>query len=140
MKRITVLLADDNSLVRKEFRRILEITDDLEVVGEAKNGIEAVAMAHKLLPALVLMDICMPLLSGVRATRQIIETLPATKILILSGHSEDAYVSEAMNSGAMGFLVKQVAPDAVCFAIREVHKGNRYFSLCIPKSLRKVKT
>jgi DNA-binding NarL/FixJ family response regulator len=137
MKRITVLLADDNRIVRREFRRILELEDDLEVVGEAKNGRQAVAMVKKLRPALVLMDIAMPLLNGLQATCQILKAVPATKVLMLSAHSDDAYVEEATNSGAMGYLIKQTSADSVCPAIREVHKGNTFFSPSIPSRLRK---
>ena len=100
MKRITVLLADDNNVVRKEFRKILELEDDLEVAGEAKNGHEAVAMAKKLRPTLVLMDVTMPMLNGLQATRQIIKAAPATKVLMLSAHSDEAYIIESVNSGA----------------------------------------
>jgi DNA-binding NarL/FixJ family response regulator len=135
MKRITVLLADDNREVRKEFRRILEFEDDLEVVGEAKDGHEAVALAKKFRPTLVLMDISMPLLNGLQATCQILKAIPATKVLMLSAHSEEAYIVEAVNSGAMGYLVKQTSADSVCAAIREVHKGNTFFSPSIPKHL-----
>src|SRR5271170_7681575 len=110
MKRITVLLADDNKVVRKEFRKILELEDDLEVVGEAKNGHEAVAMAKKLRPALVLMDVTMPLLNGLQATCQILKAV-ATKVLMLSAHSDEAYIVEAINSGAKGYLIKQTSSD-----------------------------
>jgi DNA-binding NarL/FixJ family response regulator len=137
MKRITVLLADDNRVVRKEFRKILELEDDLEVVGEAKNGHQAVAMVKKLRPALVLMDVAMPLLNGLQATRQILKAVPATKVLMLSAHSDDVYVEEATNSGAMGYLIKYTAANSVCSAIREVHKGNTFFSPSIPKRLHK---
>ncbi len=137
MKRITVLLADDNRVVRREFRKILELEDDLEVVGEAKNGLQAVAMVKKLRPALVLMDIAMPLLNGLQATRQILKAAPATKVLMLSAHSDDAYVEEATNSGAMGYLIKQTSADSVCPAIREVQKGNTFFSPSIPNRLHK---
>jgi DNA-binding NarL/FixJ family response regulator len=138
MKRITVLLADDNRVVRREFRKILEREDDLEVVGEAKNGRQAVAMVIKLRPALVLMDIAMPLLNGLQATRQILKAAATTtKVLMLSAHSDDAYVEEATNSGAMGYLLKQTAADSVCSAIREVQKGNTFFSLSIPSRLHK---
>ena len=137
MKQITVLLADDNRVVRTEFRRILELEDDLEVVGEAKDGHEAVALVKKLRPALVLMDITMPLLNGLKATCQILKAVPATKVLMLSVHSDDAYVVEAISSGAMGFLIKQTSTDTVCHAIREVHKGNTFFSPSIPKHLHK---
>lgn len=102
MKRITVLMADDNRVVRKGFKGILELEDDLEVVGEAKNGHQAVAMAKKLHPALVLMDVTMPLLNGLQAACEILKAVPTTKVLILSAHSDEAYVVEAMNSGAMG--------------------------------------
>ncbi|SPE53255.1 Transcriptional regulatory protein DegU (fragment) [Verrucomicrobia bacterium] len=124
MKRITVLLADDNRVVRKGFRKLLELEDDLEVVGEAKNGLQAVAMVKKLHPAVVLMDIAMPLLNGLHATRQILELAPATKVLMLSAHDDDAYVEEATNSGARGYLLKQTCAGSVCDAIREVQKGN----------------
>jgi DNA-binding NarL/FixJ family response regulator len=135
MKRITVLLADDSRVVRTEFRKILELEDDFEVVGEAENGLEAVALVKKLHPALVLMDVSMPLLNGLHATRQILKDAPATKVLILSAHSEDVYVEEATNSGATGYLVKQASADSVCSAIREVQKGNTFFSPSIPNRL-----
>jgi DNA-binding NarL/FixJ family response regulator len=137
MKRITVLLADDNGGVRREFRKILELEDDLQVVGEAKDGQEAVALAKKLRPALVLMDITMPLLNGLQATCQILKAVSTTKVLMLSAHSEEAYIIEAVNSGAMGYLIKHASADTVCHAIREVHKGNTFFSPSIPKYLHK---
>jgi len=138
MKRITVLLADDNRVVRSVFREILELEDDLEVVGEAKDGRQAVAMVKKLRPALVLMDVAMPLLNGLQATRQILKnTLLHTKVLMLSGYSDEAYVVEAVNSGAMGYLIKQTSAGTVCQAIREVQKGNTFFSPSIPKRLHK---
>jgi two-component system, NarL family, nitrate/nitrite response regulator NarL len=122
--------------VRREFRNLLELEPDLEVVGEAKNGRQAVTMVKKLRPALVLMDIAMPLLSGFLATCQILKALPATKVLMLSAHSEDAYVEEAMKSGALGYIIKQTAAESVCPAIREIQKGNTFFSPSIPKHLR----
>jgi DNA-binding NarL/FixJ family response regulator len=137
MKRITVLLADDNRVVRKAFRKILELENDLEVVGEAKNGHQAVAMAKKLRPAVVLMDIAMPLLNGLQATRQILKAAPATKVLMLSAHSDDVYVEEAINSGALGYLIKQTSANNVCPAIREIQNGNTFFSPSIPRRLHK---
>ena len=137
MKRTTVLLADDNKLLRAEFRKILEREADLKVVGEAKNGLEAVVMAKKLRPAVVLMDVAMPLLNGLQSTSQIIKAVAATKVLILSAHSDEAYVIEAMNSGARGYLIKQTSPDSVCNAIRKVHAGGVAFSSTIPKRLQK---
>ena len=123
MKRITVLLADDNRVVRRAFRKILELEDDLEVVGEAKNGKQAVAMAKKLRTALVLMDIAMPLLDGLQATRQILESaLLDTKVLMLSVYSDEAYVMEAVDSGAAGAAIAlrihtHVREDAIVDAV-----------------------
>ena len=127
MKRITVLLADDHMLVREGLRNILEQERDLEVIGEAEDGRQAVAMVLKLRPAVVLMDIAMPLLNGLEATRQVLKAAPATKVLILSAHRDDAYVKEATKSGAQGFLLKQISSREVCLAIREVQKGNTFF-------------
>jgi DNA-binding NarL/FixJ family response regulator len=137
LARITVLLADDNRIVREGFRDILKRTDDLEVVGEAKNGLEAVALVKKLRPDLVLMDVTMPLLSGLKATGQILQACPATKVLMLSAHSDEAYIVEAMHVGAMGYLVKQTSAESVCEAIREVQKGHTFFSPSIPRRLHK---
>jgi DNA-binding NarL/FixJ family response regulator len=137
MKRIAVLLADDNRVVRREFRQLLELEDDLEVVGEAKNGLQAVALVKKLRPAVVLMDIAMPLLNGLQATRQILKAAPATKVLMLSAHSDDVYIAEATNSGAVGYLLKHTCVESVCPAIREVQKGNTFYSPSIPSHLHK---
>jgi len=138
MKPITVLLADDNQVVREEFRKLLELDDDLEVVGEAKDGLQALDLARNLQPALVLMDVTMPgMLNGLQATRQILKVAPATKVLMLSAYNDEAYVEEAINSGAMGYLVKQTSADDVCLAIREVQKGNTFFSPSISRHLRK---
>jgi DNA-binding NarL/FixJ family response regulator len=137
MKPITVLMADDNQVVRREFKKILELEDDLEVVGEATDGHQAVAMVRRLHPALVLMDVTMPLLNGVQATCHILNAVPATKVLMLSAHDDEAYIIAAVNSGAMGYLIKQTSADDVCTAIREIHKGNTFFSPSIPKRLHK---
>ena len=104
-KRITVLLAEDHTIVREGFRKMLELEDDLSVVGEAEDGRQAVAMVKKLRPAVVLMDIAMPRLNGLEAMRQALKAVPATKVLILSAHSDDAYIKDATDSGAVGFLL-----------------------------------
>lgn len=132
-------MADDNAVVRKVFRKILELEADIEVVGEAKDGHQAVAMAKKLLPALVLMDVAMPRLSGLQATCQILESVPTTKVLMFSAHSDEAYIKAAVSSGAMGYLIKHTSADCVCRAIREVYNGNMFFSPTIPKRLQKRK-
>src|SRR3984885_10436609 len=128
MKKITVLLAEDHMIVREGFRKMLELEDDFEVVGEAEDGRQAVTQIKKLRPDVVLMDIAMPLLNGLEATRQVLKILPDTRVLMLSAHSDDAYVKTATDSGAMGFLLKQTSAHEVCRAIREVHKGNTFFS------------
>ena len=133
MKPITVLLAEDHTIVREGFRKMLELEADLEVVGEAQDGRQAVALAKKLRPAVVLMDIAMPQLNGLAATRQLLKILPATKVLMLSAHSDDAYVKNATDSGAAGFLLKQTSAHDVCRAIREVKKGNKFFSPSISR-------
>ena len=120
-------------IVREGFRKMLELDAGLEVVGEAEDGRQAVDLAKKLQPTVVLMDIAMPLLNGLEATRQVLKALPATKVLILSAHSDDAYVENAMDSGARGFLFKQTSAHDVCRAIREVEKGNTFFSASISK-------
>src|SRR5579862_4447158 len=104
MKKITVLLVEDHTIVREGFRKMLELENDLQIVGEAEDGRQAVVMVKKLRPAVVLMDIAMPRLNGLEATRQVLKAVPATKVLILSAHSDDAYVKNAGESGAAGFL------------------------------------
>jgi DNA-binding NarL/FixJ family response regulator len=133
MKKISVLLAEDHMIVREGFRKMLELEDDIEVIAEAQDGRQAVALAKKFHPDVVLMDIAMPLLNGLEATRQLLKERPLTKILMLSAHSDDAYVQNATDSGAMGFLVKQTSAHDVCRAIREVHSGKTFFSPSIAK-------
>ena len=138
MKRITVLLAEDHTIVREGFRKMLELEKDLQVVGEAQDGRQAVALAKKLRPAVVLMDIAMPLLNGLEATRQILKAVPATKVVILSAHNDDAYVKNATDSGAMGFLLKQNSSHVVCDAIREVQKGKTFYGPMIARRLHQL--
>ena len=139
MKRITVLLADDHTIVREGFRKMLELEKDIEVVGEAEDGRQAVALAKKLHPAVVLMDIAMPLLNGLEATRQLLKLLPATRVLMLSAHSDDAYIQSATESGAAGFLLKQTSAHEVCQAIREVNMGKTFFSPSISKRQERLR-
>lgn len=135
MKRITILLAEDHTIVREGFRRMLELEGDLEVVGEAQDGRQAVEMAKKLHPDVVLMDVAMPMMNGLEATRQVIKALPATKVLILSAHDDLAYITNAMESGAAGFLLKQSSAHEVYRAIREAHQVKTFFSPSISKRL-----
>jgi len=140
MKLVTVLLADDHMIVREGFRRLLDGEAGTAVIGEAQNGRLAVEMAKKLLPAVVVMDIAMPLLNGLEATRQILKILPDTKILILSAHCDDAYVEEAIDCGASGFLFKQSSANTLSDAIREILKGGVFFSPAILKRFRDRKS
>jgi DNA-binding NarL/FixJ family response regulator len=128
MKKITILLADDHALMREGCRMMLEFENDFEVVGEAQDGRQAVELAKKLHPDVALMDIAMPLLNGLEAARQIHKAVPATKVLMLSAHSDDAYVKMATESGAAAFILKQNPARDVCRAIREVHRGKTFFS------------
>ena len=140
MKRITVLLAEDHLIVREGFRSLLKSESDIEVVGEAETGRQAVTLAKKLRPAIVVMDIAMPQLNGLEATRQIRKTIPGTKVLMLSAHSDDAYVEQAVAFGAVGFLLKQTSSHDLSRAIREVQGGNGFFSPSIAKRLHAQKS
>jgi len=136
MKRITVLLAEDHQIVREGFKSLLEHEDDLEVVGEAETGRRAVQLTRKLRPSVVVMDIDMPLLNGLEATRQIRKEFPATKVLILSAHSDDAYVEQVAALGAAGFLVKQTSSHELAAAIRKIHGGETFFSASVFKRVQ----
>lgn len=132
---ITVLLADDHTVVREGLRLLLESADDIKVVAEVENGRQAVAAAKKLLPDVVVLDVVMPLLNGVEAARQIAREAPSSKVLILSSYSDDDRVQQLIEEGAIGYLVKQTAANDLLKAIREAKKGNAYFSPCISKRL-----
>jgi len=135
MKPITVLLADDHTVVRQGLRALLKAEADLAVVGEAYNGRLAVELTKKLHPAVVVMDLAMPQLNGLEATRQILRTVPATKVLILSAHSDDEYVERVIAVGAAGYLLKQSSAHVLAEAIRAVEKGRPVFSPAIAKRL-----
>ena len=132
-KSITVLLADDHDVVCEGFRMLLEAETDIHVIAQARNGREAVQLAKKFRPDVVVMDIAMPLLNGFEATRQILKSDPSTKILVLSAHSDVEYVERVTALGASGYLLKQSSGPVLSKAIREVQKGNRFFSSSIGK-------
>lgn len=123
---ITVLLADDHGLVRRGFRRILEDDEAMKVVGEASNGVEAIRMAYELKPKVVVMDLSMPELDGVQATKEIVKHLPGTEVLILSMHADDNYVRNALDAGAKGYLLKSSIDVDLVGAIRSVAEGKRF--------------
>lgn len=133
IKRITVVLAEDHMIVRESLKKILEAEHDIEVIGEASTGRQAVDLAQKLRPDVIIMDIAMPVLNGLEATRQIRQTVPDTKILILSAHSDDAYVSSMTALGVSGYLIKQTSAHFLAEAIREIQKGNTFFSPSVAK-------
>ncbi len=135
MSRITVLLAEDHLVVREGLRALLKSESDIEVVGEARDGRRAVQLTRTLLPAVVVMDIAMPLLNGLEATRQILKAVPATRVLILSAHSDDEYVEQTIALGAAGYLIKQTSADLLARAIRDVHAGKTVFSPSISRRL-----
>ena len=137
MKRITVLLAEDHQIVREGFRSLLEHENDIQVVGEAETGRQAVQLTRKLRPAVVVMDIAMPLLNGLEATRQIRKDFPDTRVLILSAHSDDAYVEQVAVLGAAGFLLKQSSSHVLATAIREVSKGKTFYGPSLAKRVHK---
>src|SRR5713101_2196465 len=135
MQKIKVLLADDHVVVRQGLRALLIAEQDIDIVVEADNGRQAVSLVKSLLPDVVVMDIAMPVLNGLEATRQITRALPSTKVLILSSYSDDEYVQQLTEAGAAGYLVKQTAANDLLKGIREAHKGNSFFSPSIAKRL-----
>ena len=136
-KRITVLLAEDHMIVREGLKKLLETESDIEVVGEATTGREAVEQARKLRPDVIVMDIAMPQMNGLEATRQILKAFPEAKVIILSAHSDDAYVENATALGATGYLIKQTSAHFLAEAIRDVQKGKTFFSPTVYKRFHK---
>jgi len=133
---ITVLLAEDHVVVREGLRILIEADGDIKVVGEAVTGREAVSMTRQFRPDVVVMDIAMPLLNGIQATRQILSESPKTKILILSAHADPEYVDQLMILGVLGYLTKQTSAEMVARAVRAVHLGRTFFSPSVAKHLR----
>ena len=132
---IRILLVDDQALVRAGFRLILDAEPDLEVVGEASDGEQAVTLAAELAPDLVLMDIRMPGLNGIEATRQLLAERNATRVLILTTFDLDEYVVDTFRAGASGFLLKTAPPQQLVAAVRTIHDGD---ALLAPASIRRL--
>jgi DNA-binding NarL/FixJ family response regulator len=133
--RITVLLAEDHAFVREGFRALLELEDDIEVIGEAANGRQAIALVKKLRPTVVVMDVAMASLNGLEATRQILKAVPTTRVLILSSHTDEAYIKDATDSGALGFLLKQASAGDLSEGIRKVNRGKIFFGPFVSERL-----
>ncbi len=126
MSKIRVLLVDDHTILREGLRALLSYYEDVQVVGEAQNGAEAVAMVAELHPDVVMMDIAMPGINGIEATRQIRQEWPDTKVLVLSQHEDWLYVLPVLEAGASGYLLKQVLSTEVISALRTVAEGGTY--------------
>jgi two-component system response regulator NreC len=135
VQRIRLLVADDHALLRQALRSLLEAQPNLEVIGEAMNGRDAVEVAERLMPDVVLMDMVMPGLNGIEATRQILKRSPGTRVLILTAYLEDERLLQALRSGASGYVVKNSDLDELLLAIQSVHRGNTYFSSAVSEEL-----
>jgi two-component system, NarL family, response regulator NreC len=135
LKKLRILLADDHGVVRKGLRFLLESEPDLEVVGEAADGRQAVDMAEELRPDVVVMDIAMPWLNGIDATGQIVKQQPAVGVIMLSMHSDEEYLVRTLTAGAKGYLLKDSAETDLVQAVHSVSDGKPFFSPAIAKTL-----
>lgn len=133
MKKIKVLLAEDHTIVRQGLKRILEEVPEIEVVGEASTGREAVCMSEKLRPDVVVIDITMPQLNGLEATRQIVRILPRTKVLVLTMHANEEYIRQMLKAGARGYLLKDAADSDLIAAITALERGSSFLSPAVSK-------
>lgn len=135
MKRTRTLLADDHTLVRAGLRKLLEFMADIEVVGEAADGLELLALAEQLRPDLVLMDIAMPGLNGLEATSRLSKAMPGVRVVILSMHQTEEYVRQALRHGAAAYLLKDAAPLELELAIKAVLRGETFLSSAVSKGV-----
>jgi DNA-binding NarL/FixJ family response regulator len=135
MSAIRVLVVDDQALVRSGFRLVLEASPDLEVVGEAADGAQAVAMTQQLAPDVVLMDLRMPVMDGIAATRQICAQTTRSRVLVLTTFDLDEHVYDALKAGAGGFLLKDVRPDALVAAVRTIAAGETLLAPALTRRL-----
>lgn len=133
MDKIRILLVDDHTILRDGLRTLLENEPDLKVIGEAEDGRQAVTLACQHDPDVVLMDIAMPLLNGLEATRQIKRQCPKAKVLILSMHDNEEYIRQALEAGAMGYILKDAAAKELINAIRDVYRGEAVLSPAVTR-------
>jgi len=132
---ITVLIVDDHTYIRKGIGELLEATGEIEVVATAANGIEGVAKARLHQPHVAIIDISMPFMGGIEATRQIHASCPHTRVLALSIYDHQEYIQDALQAGATGYVLKDSIPNEILDAIRTLHNGQRYFSRKISDSV-----
>ena len=125
---ITVLLVDDNDLVSKSLRSLLELSEDIQVVATASNGVEAVDKARSLRPDIAVLDISMPLMNGIEATEHIRECCRLTRVILVTGYDTPEYVERALEVGAKGYLLKDTVGDDLLKAIHVIYRGSEYFS------------
>ena len=135
MEKIRVFLVDDHTVVRQGLRRILESDDEIEIVGEAGDGRTAIDLVQKLRPHVVVMDVAMPELNGIEATRQISKRVEGAKVLVLSMHGDDVYVRQALKAGARGYLLKDADDIDLLNAVKAVARGKSFFSPVVSKVL-----
>ena len=125
---ISILIVDDHILIREVIRTFLETTPDIQVVATAENGIEAITATREHRPDVVIMDISMPHMDGLEATRQILNDFPNTRVVMLSSHDNPVYLRNALEAGANGYVVKDAITNELLEAIRSLYHGRRYFS------------
>ena len=135
MKKIKVVVADDHTILRQGIKALLNNQEEIEVVGEAKDGREAIKVIEELLPDVILMDIAMPGLNGLEATRRIKKKFPKTKVVVLTMHTNEEYIFQILNAGADGYLVKETAFQDLISAINSVHRGEAFMSPSISKKV-----
>ena len=133
MARIRILLADDHTVVRQGLRKLLEERPEWEVIAEVGDGREAVRLAEQHKPDVAILDVAMPLLNGIEATRQITKRLPGTRVLVLSMHADEAYVTQILQAGATGYLLKDSADVDLLKAVSEAAQGRSFFSPAIAR-------
>jgi DNA-binding NarL/FixJ family response regulator len=135
MKRIRILLADDHAVVRQGFKMILDAQPDMEIVGEAANGREVLALAEEVRPDVVVMDVAMPELNGIEATRRLAASMPHARVLALSMHKDSVYVREILRAGARGYVLKESGAGDLVKAVRAVAAGEGYLSPAVSNAV-----
>ncbi len=135
MSVISIVLADDHQIVRQGLRSLLDAEDDMKVVGSASTGLEAVKLTDQLRPDILVTDMMMPELNGIEVTRQALQRSPATRVIVLSMHANEGYVTQALRNGALGYVLKDFSLEELVEAVRSVLLGRRFLSKCISERM-----